>query len=113
MKVNLTKILAVTLVVLLLSPAAFAGVTNLWLESSGTVMQGETATAFVGFQCVSDYDLTVNIEDTYGSVVETLIDRNSMTCGDGSEGVHSDWLLAEIDGSMTASLEGDYEIVSY
>ena len=51
MKVNLTKILAVTLVVLLLSPAAFAGVTNLWLVSSGTVMQGDSATAKAVIVC--------------------------------------------------------------
>ena len=64
----------------------------------------------------SDYDLTVNIEDTYGSVVETLIDLNSISCTSGTHvSVHfiQTIIIAELDGSMTASLEGDYEIVSY
>ena len=84
MKVNLTKILAVTLVVLLLSPAAFASVANTWVVSSGTIMQGDSATAKAVIVCSSDYDLTVNIEDTYGSVVETLIDLSSMSCTSGT-----------------------------
>ena len=116
MKVNLTKILAVTLVVLLLSPAAFASVANTWVVSSGTIMQGDSATAKAVIVCSSDYDLTVNIEDTYGSVVETLIDLSSISCTSGthvSGSFYTDYHYAVLDSSITSSLEGDYEIVSY
>ena len=114
MKVNLMKLMAFALVVVLLSPAAFASVANTWVVSSGTIMQGDSATAKATIICSSDYDLTVTLEDDGGSVVDTLLDLESASC-DGTHvygSFYTDSYYLVLGVSDTAALDGDYTIVS-